>query len=542
MTIVPNDSIPDDPHFIYNVPLSFQSIDPAAISASGTGVSSKIPKHRASLFVDPPAVPNANGAVSDLTKNTWEVILNGTTNATPYVFSGTGTPALEREITINNATTTPASFLMQYRIFKDNSLTSNRVPTDSDFDANGYTQVATNFYGYTTVFAKRGCFAGSEAVSDMEFGGFTKTNTNCRLKIKINLDHSNMFFTSDRTIDSRVNPYLVKLKFYSAFRTQVDDIYIYAWFRVRPKELNGTGLGWGTITSSFPTGTNLNPVKVLDDNQPNLGRIVGYRIYRTRPKSLSDDSEDNFPLVTYNATTTVGTITDTTNILKKDFYFDSADGTSDANCNNNGCLFPGSTTNTTIGQEKRFYYYRLALIRTHSSFTKGKEWFALSKANQFITNISNIPQGKVLLPPTGYTYSHSNKLMILNTLSATKYSYNAASTFCGNSSLSIFDDTSSPSVVRQLLSETVFNLTGSSLTQPIWLGSPINYKFTDVGCMFATNAINEVTNTCVRYVPTATTGKKIINLPNYTNPAYAEPTNTALGFAMCFVDLKAYMP
>ena len=345
-----------------------------------------------------------------------------------------------------------------------------------------------------------------------------------------------MLFTQNRTVSANVNPYLVKLKFYTAFRSQLDDIYIYAWFRVRPKELNGTGLGWGTVTSSFPTGTNINPIKVVDDNQSTFGTIVGYRIYRTRPKSMSDDSEDNFPLVNYNASTTVGTISDTTNILKKDFYFNPADGTSDSFCDTNGCLFPGST-----GQEKRFYYYRLALIRTYPTFTKGKQWFALPKANQFITNISNIAQGKILLPPAGYTYSQSNKLMILNTLSTSKLSYNNASSFCSNSSLSLFDDTQSPAVARQLLSETVYNnsIAPGSLTQPIWLGSPINYKFTDVGCLFATNAINEVTNTCVRYVPTATTGKKIINLQGYTNPAYAEPTNTNLGFAMCFIDLNS---
>jgi hypothetical protein len=248
---------------------------------------------------------------------------------------------------------------------------------------------------------------------------------------------------------------------------------------------------------------------------------------------MSDDSEDNFPNVNYNASTTVGTIVNTTNILKKDFYFNSADGTSDTLCDTNGCLFPGSS-----GQERRFYFYRLALIRTYPTFTKGKEWFALSRANQFITNISNLPQAKILLPPTGYTYSQSNRLMILNTLSTAPLSYNSASFFCTNSSLSLFDDTLSPSVPRLLLTENAYALTGTSLTQPIWLGSSINYKFTDVGCFFATNAINEATKTCVRYVPTATTGKKIINLQGYTNPAYAEPTNTNLGHAMCFIDLS----
>lgn len=538
LTNVSNDSIPDDPHFIYNVPVSFQSIDPATLVASGTGVSSQKPKHRASLFLDPPQVPNNTGAISDLPQG-FEVVLANVQTATPYVYGGTTTPVVEREINITNQRNTLASFLIQWRLFKDgnNYLTSTRLPVEGDFDANGFTQIAENPLGYIKAFAKKGCFAGSENIAHMSTGGFANTDSNCKIKLQIKLDHNNMLFTSNRGNADSVNPYMLKLKFYSAFRSQVSDIYIYAWFRVRPKEFIGTGLGWGTPTSSWPTGTNLNPIGVADDSQTTFGKIVGYRIFRTRLASLSNDSEDNFPLITYNATTQVGTIQDTTNILKKDYYFNNRDGTSDANCDNNGCLFPGST-----GQERRFYYYRLALIREHASFSNGKQFFGLQKNTQFITNITIVPQAKILLPPSGFTYSHSNKLMLLNTLSTSRLSYNAASTFCTNTTVSLLDDVNTRSLARLLLTETVHSLTGSSLTQPIWLGSPINYTFTDVGCNFATNAINEATNTCVRYVPTATTGKKIINLPGYSTPAYAEPTNTALGFAMCFVDLKNWMP
>jgi hypothetical protein len=286
----------------------------------------------------------------------------------------------------------------------------------------------------------------------------------------------------------------------------------------------------------------LNPTTVSDDDQTTFGKIVGYRIYRTKAKGFSDDSEDNFPVIDYNTTSQIGTIKDSASILKKDFYFNTSDGTSDANCTASGCVFPGST-----GQERRFYYYRLALIREHSSHTNGKKLFALQKNTQFITNINTIPQLKVLLPPTGYTYSHSNKLMILNTLSTSLLTYDKAVEFCSNSIVSLYDDDKSSSLARGLLTEQVYNVINpTSLTQPIWLFSSINYKFTDVGCIFPVNSIFEPTDTCLRLNTTATTGKKLINLyynsREYISPAYVEQASSNVGYAMCFVDLSSRMP
>ncbi len=496
-----------NPHSIYNVPLSFQPILPATIRPVNAATNAPLS-----------AVGVATRLKADGTIGTIQNTINGTFKIVipPQTFSQSSpTQVYTHYQKVLNTTTTKASLLYQWRHY-NNSM--NGDPNPSSFELDGvdnrsYVQIGQNSLGFMKIFASRQCLYGGDANPTSE-SGFNNSEQNCYLKVTINNTHNNMLNTSVISKPDSIDPYIYRVQYYSAARSTINSFVLYAEFNNKPAPLVAANTSWGTITS-VGLNTTIN-FPAHSASLPDIGTIVGYRVIRTK---LIGSLSDFFNLAN-------------TDISRIDVF----------NTTSPQVLFTAPSSETG-----RIYHYKVLAIRQHPSFTKGDLFFgfAANKKDHFITDISNFNYVKVFVPPAGNLYFHPQKLMVDTTRHSTMEEYLTALSRCTVKTISIKNGNTTSSVAKSLVNSTAWNALPIAEQEgdPLWIFTTSPIAFSAMCPSMESFEYLDSTKTCFRGSLEVTSGREMRgNLFEYdlNSPAYIEDT-LSYGYSRCMTNLSSFL-
>jgi hypothetical protein len=496
-----------NPHHIYNVPLSFQPILPATIRPVNASTNAPLSAVgvKTRLKAD-----GTIGAIENTINGTFKIVIPAQT------FSQTSpTQVYTHYQKVLNTTTTKASLLYQWRHYNNNL---NGDPNPLSFatdpiDNRSYVQIGQNSLGFMKIFASRQCLYGGDANPTSE-SGFNNSEQQCYLKVTIDNKHNNMLNTSVISKSETIDPYVYRVQYYSASRSTVNSFVFYVEYNNKPAPLLATNTSWGTITS-VGLNTTIN-FPAHSASTPDIGNIVGYRVIRTRLiASLSDF---------FNLTNT--------DITRTDVY----------NTASPQVLFTAPSTETG-----RIYHYKVLAIRQHPNFTKGDVFFgfASNKKDHFITDITNFNFVKVFVPPPGNIYYHAQKLMIDTTRHSTMEEYLTSLSRCTVKTISIKNGNSTPSVAKSLINSTAWSVLPSAdqTGDPLWIFSTSPIPFTSVCPAMESFEYLDTTKKCFRGSLEVTSGREMRgNLFEYDliSPAVVEDT-LSYGYSRCMTNLSTFL-
>jgi hypothetical protein len=497
---------PQKPHFIYNVPLSFQPILPATLRpvSNTTGQPLSTVSTKTKLKSD-----GSIGVTDNQILGVFKV------SVPQQTFTQTSpTQLVTMYQKVLNTTTTKASLLYQWRHF-NNNMTGDPNPDQFETDANdsrSYVQIGENSLQFMKIFASRQCLYGTD-VTPSSSSGFTNSEQNCYLKLVISLKHDNMLNTSNVSTSSSIDPYISRINYYSAGRSSLNSFVFYVEFNIKPAALAATNTNWGQITSvgltttlNFPAHTAVNP---------DIGNIVGYRVIRTK---LITELSDFFN-------------SSSANITRTDVF----------NTTLPEAVFTAPTTETG-----RIYHYKVLAIRQHQNFSKGDTWFGFpaNKKDHFITDITNFNYVKVLVPPAGNLYFHTPKLLVETTRFGVMEDYSNALSRCTVKSISVKNGNTISSIPKSLINSSAWNvLAASDQVDPMWIFSSTPVLFSTMCPAMESFEYLDQTKRCFRSSIEISSGREIRgNLFEYDllSPAYIEDT-LYYGYSRCMTNLSSFL-
>jgi hypothetical protein len=322
-----------------------------------------------------------------------------------------------------------------------------------------------------------------------------------------------MLNTSNINTADTIDPYIYRIRYYSAGRSTTNNFAVYVEYSTTPASLAATSTAWGTITSVGLTTTLNFPAHTA--STPDIGNIVGYRVIRTR---------------------LVGSLTDfynlqNTDITRLDVY----------NTTLPQAVFTAPSTETG-----RIYHYKVLAIRQHPNFTKGDVWFgfAANRKDHFITDITNFNFVKVMVPPAGNIYFHPQKLLIDSAKWNTMEDYQGALNRCTVKSVSIKNGNITTPVPKSILNSTAWGvLSEADQSDPLWIHSASPITFTTMCPAMEAFEYNDTTKRCFRSSLEITQGREMRgNLFEYDllSPAYIEPT-LYYGYSRCMTNLSSLL-
>jgi hypothetical protein len=495
-----------NPHNIYNVPLSFQAILPATIRPVNQVTN-----------VPLTAVGVATRLQADGTIGTIQNSLNGTFKIVipNQTFSQSSpTQFWTHYQKVLNTSSTKASLLYQWRHFYSdmNGEPSADSFENDAFDSRTYVQIGQNSLGFMKVYASRQCLYGTD-VNPTSTSGFNNSEQNCYLKITIDKKHNNMLNTSNISIPDSIDPYIYRINYYSSGRSTVSNFVLYAEFNSKPAPLAATDTSWGTITS-VGLNTTLN-FPAHSSSLPDIGNIVGYRVIRSKLiASLSDFFNQS-----------------NSDILKTDVY----------NISNPQALFLAPNSETG-----RVYHYKVLAIRQHPNFSKGDAFFGfpIDKKDHFITDITNFNSVKVFVPPAGNLYYHPQKLLVDTTRDSVLEEYSTSLSRCTAKIVSIKNGNTTASAPKSLVNPTAWDvLPLAEKIDPLWIFSSSSIPFSSVCPSMESFDYLDSTKRCFRGSIEVTSGREIRgNLFEYDliSPAYIEET-LYYGYSRCMTNLSSFL-